>query len=114
MANTATITVVNYFLTTPITSGYTPNGSLIIDGSGNLYGTTSYGGINNKGLVYKLTNTNGSYSFSTLYDSGTSSPDGRDLNPFGGLIADASGNFYGTTVSRAESVHSGSYPAAVK
>jgi len=34
--------------------GDAPNAGLIIDSSGNLYGTTKFGGANNKGLVFEL------------------------------------------------------------
>ncbi len=75
--------------------GSNPNAVLIIDASGNLYGTTQNGGTNNNGTVFKLiANGNGSYTESVLYSFG-SGTDGA--NPYAGLITDASGNLYGTT-----------------
>ncbi len=77
------------------TDGANPYSSLIMDTSGNLYGTTQNGGNNNKGTVFMLTKSTG-YTESVLYNFGTSSTtDGA--NPVAGLITDTSGNLYGTT-----------------
>src|ERR1017187_7783020 len=35
--------------------GYSPNSGVIFDSSGNLFGTTVYGGADNAGAVYELT-----------------------------------------------------------
>ena len=69
----------------------TPNGSLIMDSSGNLYGTTSYGGVSSDGTVFEL--ANGSGTITTL----ASFNGGNGATPYGGLITDSSGNLYGTT-----------------
>ena len=37
------------------TDGYYPKGGLILDSSGNLYGTTNYGGYYNSGTVFEVT-----------------------------------------------------------
>lgn len=71
--------------------------NLIIDGSGNLYGTTAGGGANNDGTVFELVNSSGTYTFETLYNFGSSDTDGA--NPLGGVIMDALGNLYGTTLA---------------
>ena len=76
--------------------GY-PYAGLIIDGSGNLYGTTVQGGANNFGTVFELVNSSGSYSEQVLYSFTNSGGDGA--NPIAGLLADSSGNLYGTTQS---------------
>lgn len=48
--------------------GEAPSGVLVLDGSGNIYGTTGLGGnSNNAGTVYKLTNNSGTYSLTGLY-----------------------------------------------
>ena len=39
------------------TQGKTPNGGLIFDASGNLYGTTQSGGLNQAGVVFQLHKT---------------------------------------------------------
>ena len=76
--------------------GSDPQGALILDPAGNLYGTTAEGGgtMCGCGTVFKLTpNSNGSWTESVLYKF-TGGTDGGD--PFGGLIFDAAGNLYGT------------------
>jgi uncharacterized repeat protein (TIGR03803 family) len=72
--------------------------ALIADASGALYGTTSRGGkyasAYGYGTVFKLSTTGKRYKESLLYGF-QGSPDGA--NPFGGVIADSSGDLYGTT-----------------
>jgi uncharacterized repeat protein (TIGR03803 family) len=71
-------------------------GSLIFDGSGNLYGTTNAGGTTGVGTVFELTPAGGgSWTETVLYDFGNTSTDG--YQPLDDLIFDASGNLYGTT-----------------
>jgi uncharacterized repeat protein (TIGR03803 family) len=76
--------------------GALPMGGLVFDQAGNLYGTTSYGGVNNRGTVFKLTlNEGGSWSESVLH----SFTGGRDgAAPESSLILDKAGNLYGTTL----------------
>ena len=74
--------------------GYSPNGGLIFDAAGNLFGTTEYGGAHGYGTVFELTpNGDGSWTESVLHSFNYS--DGEV--PFAGLIFDAAGNLYGTT-----------------
>ncbi|MGB8898208.1 MAG: choice-of-anchor tandem repeat GloVer-containing protein [Methylocella sp.] len=74
--------------------GALPEAGLIADASGNLHGTASGGGGPDRGVVFKLA-PNGTetvlYSFCSL----PSCSDGA--GPSAGLIADSSGNLYGTT-----------------
>jgi uncharacterized repeat protein (TIGR03803 family) len=49
------------------TNGAYPYGNLIIDGSGNLYGTTIGGGQNGGGVVFKLAPSDGGFTYSVLY-----------------------------------------------
>jgi uncharacterized repeat protein (TIGR03803 family) len=78
--------------------GLWPLAGLTADAAGNLYGTTSVGGTNNSGTVYKLTpNSDGSWSETILYSFGPHQ--GADgYSPAGEVILDATGNIYGTTV----------------
>ncbi|MHB8455976.1 MAG: choice-of-anchor tandem repeat GloVer-containing protein [Acidiferrobacterales bacterium] len=67
--------------------------SLVLDGSGNLYGTTQNGGLYGGGTVFKITPSG---TETILYNfPGTSFP-GSDF-PVGHLAIDGSGNLYGTT-----------------
>jgi uncharacterized repeat protein (TIGR03803 family) len=71
-----------------------PLGDLILDGAGNLYGTTFYGGKGcalGCGVVFKL-NKAGKF---TLLHTFSGTPDGD--GPHAGLLRDAAGNLYGTT-----------------
>src|SRR5207245_4095089 len=62
---------------------------------GNLYGTSSQGGNDGVGVVFKLTpNQDGSWTESVLH-SFTGGTDGA--YPESGLIFDQAGNLYGTT-----------------
>jgi uncharacterized repeat protein (TIGR03803 family) len=67
----------------------------VFDTGGNLYGTTSAGGPNGYGTVFKLAPTaGGSWTETVLYSWGNTSSDDA---PLAGLILDATGNLYGTT-----------------
>ena len=70
--------------------GAQPRGGLIADAAGNLYGTTSSGGVEGKGVVYKLDRD----GVETVLYSFTG-PDGAF--PISNLLRDASGNLFGTT-----------------
>jgi uncharacterized repeat protein (TIGR03803 family) len=73
--------------------------SLIIDESGNLYGTTQSGGNIGCGTVFKLTPAGGSWAFSTLYTFGH---DSEGCSPQDALVMDATGNLYGTLLEGGE------------
>jgi uncharacterized repeat protein (TIGR03803 family) len=77
--------------------GYDPQAGVILDGAGDLYGTTERGGFNNgdAGTVFELTlGTKGKWTIKVLHTFGF----GRGgINPFGDLIFDTAGNLYGTT-----------------
>ncbi len=68
-------------------------GSLILDPTGNLYGTT-YGDHGLTGEVYELARNGSGWTKTTLYTFAGGS-DG--LNPVTGLVRDQAGNLYGTT-----------------
>ena len=73
--------------------GANPRGNSLLDSLGNLYGTTSNGGSNLEGTVFKVSPSG---KATRLY-SFTGGPDGR--GPAAGMIADANGNLYGTATS---------------
>jgi uncharacterized repeat protein (TIGR03803 family) len=82
--------------------GASPVGALILDASGTLYGTTVAGGSagcsgEGCGTVFKLTPAGGGYVESVLYRFGIARNDGSQ--PESSLLADGSGNLFGTTVS---------------
>jgi uncharacterized repeat protein (TIGR03803 family) len=74
--------------------GAQPLSQLVLDSSGNLYGTTLYGGSHNFGGVFELSHSSGTWVETVLY-SFTGGTDGA--NPYAGVIFDGSGNLYGTT-----------------
>jgi uncharacterized repeat protein (TIGR03803 family) len=80
------------------TDGATPQGGLIIDADGNLYGTASAGGANNDGTVFEIVNTSSGYA-NTPVTLETFNGTNNGSDPINGVIADASGNLYGTTYS---------------
>ena len=71
--------------------GAIPQGGLLRDKAGNLYGTTYKGGDTNLGTVFRI-NANG--QFQTLHSFAGGAEGAR---PTGRLIRDAAGNLYGTT-----------------
>lgn len=74
--------------------GEAPDASLIFDRAGNLYGTTSQGGTNGYGTVFKLSpSASGTWTETVLHSFDRT--DGA--NPEGSLIFDRAGNLYGRT-----------------
>jgi uncharacterized repeat protein (TIGR03803 family) len=74
--------------------GSIPYASLIFDHSGNLYGTTTAGGADRFGVVFKLApNSNGGWDETVLHDF----YDNPGAVPNAGVIFDGAGNLYGTT-----------------
>jgi uncharacterized repeat protein (TIGR03803 family) len=72
--------------------GAFPTGRLIRDYKGNLYGTTFDGGISNHGVVFEL-NPVGQQTMLYRFTGGS---DGQ--YPYAGLLREAGGNLYGTTL----------------
>ncbi len=77
------------------TNGQGPYGSLIADASGNLYGTTLEGGANDRGTIFRIPRGTSSSpgSIVTLATFNTT----NGAFPQARLVADPSGNLYGTT-----------------
>jgi len=88
VAPDGTETVLHSFAGSP--DGNQPYGGVIVDSGGNLYGTTTYGGSDNDGIVYKLSPDG---TLAVLFSFG-----GKHRgNPTAGLLRDKKGNLYGTT-----------------
>ena len=77
--------------------GGAPQGGLISDGSGNLLGTTSFGGTTGYGTVFELAGSSHTFSTLTSFTGNSGAYPGYYLSA--GLTIDANGNMYGTTLS---------------
>jgi uncharacterized repeat protein (TIGR03803 family) len=77
--------------------GLNPRAGVTLDGKGNIFGTTEFGGTgsctNGCGTVYEISpNGSGGWNETILY----SFPSTGATNPLGGVILDAMGNLYGS------------------
>lgn len=82
--------------------GQSPNGGLVLDAAGNIYGTTISGGAypsllcsEGCGTVFELSPDQGGGWTETVLHSFSDAVDGSE--PAAGLISDSQGNLYGTT-----------------
>jgi uncharacterized repeat protein (TIGR03803 family) len=73
-------------------NGANPSGKLLLDGAGNLFGTTRTG---SGGTIFEISNTG------TLSTLATFSGIGIGQTPTGALLMDAAGNLFGTTLNSA-------------
>ncbi len=73
--------------------GAGPWAALTVDAAGNLYGTTRCDGANQMGNVFKLTNSGGGWTYTSLHDF-TGGDDGA--YPLSNVFIDDNGNLYGT------------------
>jgi uncharacterized repeat protein (TIGR03803 family) len=76
------------------TDGSAPQGNVIFDNSGNMYGTTFIGGAYGQGTVFKMSPTGDTWTETVLY-SFSGGADGAIPSPQ--LEFDDRGNLYGTT-----------------
>jgi uncharacterized repeat protein (TIGR03803 family) len=74
--------------------GDIPFAGLVMDKTGNLYGTTNYGGAYGCGAVFELPKSGAE---KILHNFSGPPYDGQ--NPYAGVTFDASGNLYGTTTN---------------
>ena len=83
-----------YSLQGPPNDGFQPDGGVIFDLAGNLYGTTATGGANGEGTAFEITSSNGTWNESGLYSFGNNAV-GHYL--YCTLVLDQSGHLFGTT-----------------
>jgi uncharacterized repeat protein (TIGR03803 family) len=75
-----------------------PFAGLVFDAQGNLFGTTFDGGAHGFGAVFELVpQAGGGWKEKLLHSFNTTGNGG--FEPFAGLVMDAAGNLYGTTLS---------------
>jgi uncharacterized repeat protein (TIGR03803 family) len=87
--------LVNYAVIHQFSSGELPGG-LAVDGAGNVFGVTAFGGANqDAGLLFKL--ANGTWKATVLHNfcAAANCLDGKE--PYGQLLVDGSGDIFGTT-----------------
>ena len=77
------------------TDGNSPISNLVADTVGNLYGTTSEGGLGS-GTIFKLSPDGSGHWTETVVHSFQGPPDGAFA--YNGMVVDRFGNFYGATV----------------
>jgi hypothetical protein len=77
------------------TNGVEPQGSLIMDAAGDIFGTTEFGGASNDGTVFEIAKTGSGYTSTPTILFSFNGTNGA--NPFAGLIADAAGDLFSTT-----------------
>jgi uncharacterized repeat protein (TIGR03803 family) len=92
LGTTGEAVLYSFCIRTNCADGAFPVAPLLRDKTGNLYGTTSNGGISGNGVVFKL---DASGKESVLHRFAGHLKDGN--NPQAGLIRDAASNLYGTT-----------------
>lgn len=88
ITSTGSLTTLHSFAGAAEGSG--PQGTLIQGTDGNFYGTTTFGGPNSSGTIFKMTSSG---TLTVLY-AFTGGSDGS--NPAAGLVQGKDGNFYGT------------------
>jgi uncharacterized repeat protein (TIGR03803 family) len=88
--------------------GSNPNGGVVLDTQGNLYGTTIFGGGSNNGTVFKLTpTTTGPWKETILHAFTGGSVGGDGAWPNAGPTFDHLGNLFGTTLDGGQSLQNG-------
>jgi uncharacterized repeat protein (TIGR03803 family) len=76
-------------------NGWGPSGGLVEATNGDLYGTTSFGGAYDNGMVFKITPGG---ALTTLYSFCSKGGCADGANPGGTLVQATNGDLYGTTV----------------
>jgi uncharacterized repeat protein (TIGR03803 family) len=76
--------------------GSTLYAALLMDPSGNLYGTAEFGGAYNHGVVFRLSVNGNGWIETVLHSFKGGATDGE--TPHASVIMDSAGNLYGTTI----------------
>ena len=92
----ALTTLYGFCSQTNCTDGANPTSALIEANDGNFYGTTTKGGANNDGTVFKIT-SGGAWNLIYSFCGEANCADGE--TPDAGLFQASDGNFYGTTLN---------------
>lgn len=79
-----------------LTDGEFPWASLVADANGNLFGTTGTGGAYGYGTMFEIANTSSGYASTAI--TLVNFDDANGSYPQAGLITDANGNLFGTTL----------------
>jgi uncharacterized repeat protein (TIGR03803 family) len=93
MTPAGALTILYSFTLAQFSNGYNPTAALVKGADGNYYGTTTSGGANFRGAVFKMTPAG---VVSLFYSFDDTNPDGGTF-PDGPLVLGSDGNFYGTT-----------------
>lgn len=83
---------VRFQFTDNLNQGNLPRSSLVKGPDGCLYGTTYFGGTNDRGVIFRFNPE--TYSYSVLHHF---SNDNEGVNPYGSICFGANGKIYGTT-----------------
>jgi len=75
--------------------GQWPHGGLVMDATGNMYGTTEFGGAHGVGNIFKIDASSHALSQLATFGTGSSDVNGPERT----LTIDSSGNLFGTGVS---------------
>jgi len=89
-----TETIVHEFSTS---EGYYPWSGLVIDGNGNLYGTTTRGGAAAVGTLFEMSPTTNGWIPKLIYQFGQLANFADGSDPYATPVFDSAGNLYGTT-----------------
>lgn len=68
-----------------------------MDAVGNLWGVSNWGGANESGMLFRLTPSDGVWTFTDVYDFAPRGGEGAGCYPEGTPILDTSGDLYGVT-----------------
>lgn len=82
--------------------GYEPQGGVILDAAGKLYGTTTGGGASNLGIVFELSPpavAGDTWTETVLYNFKGGTTDGDSPSNLQTVVFDKAGNLYGVTTS---------------